>query len=89
MFKKYTFTICFLFIGLIAIHFLKNVTRELEEKIYMTSKKIRFLNKNIELQKIEFSYLSNPARIEDLAKRYLEQDYIQIFPENDYINEKK
>ena len=89
MFKKYIFSICFLFIGLVAIHFLKNETRELEEKIYLTSKKIHFLNKNIELEKVEFSFLSNPSRIENLAKEYLDQNYIQIFPEKKYINEKK
>jgi len=46
------------------------------------------LNQNIETQTIEYSYLASPERITMLAKKYLEKDYIHIYPEI-FTNEKK
>ncbi len=70
-----------LFIGLVGVHFLKNETREIEIRIEKISKNIILLQENLETQKIEYSYLSSPERISNLAKKYLSNDYIFIIPE--------
>ena len=70
-----------LFIGLVGVHFLKNETREIEIRIEKISKNIVLLKENLETQKIEYSYLSSPERISNLAKKYLSNNYIFIIPE--------
>lgn len=74
--KKYIFSFLFLLLGLISIHFFKNQTRELEVKIEKISKNIVSAKEELETQKVEFSYLSNPQRISKLAKEYLPNDYV-------------
>ena len=88
MFKKYLMSFLVLFIGLIGIHFLKNETREIEIRIQKVSKNIILLQENFETQKIEYSYLSSPERISNLARKYLSNNYIFIIPEKK-LNEKK
>ena len=88
MFKKYLLSFLCLLIGLMGIHFLKNKTRELEQKLEKISKNINFLKENLEVQKVEFSYLSNPARISRLAKEHLSNNYIPIIPEEKLKDEK-
>ena len=70
-----------LFIGLVGVHFLKNETREIEIKIEKISKNLILIQENLETQKIEYSYLSSPERISNLAKKYLSNNYIFIIPE--------
>ena len=81
MFKKYLMSFLVLFIGLIGIHFLKNETREIEIRIEKVSKNIFLLQENFETQKIEYSYLSSPERISNLARKYLSNNYIFIIQE--------
>ena len=81
MFKKYLMSFLVLFIGLIGVHFLKNETREIEIRIEKVSKNIFLLQENFETQKIEYSYLSSPERISNLASKYLSNNYIFIIPE--------
>jgi hypothetical protein len=81
MFSKTILSLSFLLIGLVSIHFLKNKTRDLEEKINLISREILLLNQNIQTQTIEYSYLASPERIAMLAKKYLSNDYIHIYPE--------
>jgi len=88
MFKKYLMSFLVLFIGLVGIHFLKNETREIEIGIEKVSKNIIFLQENFETQKIEYSYLSSPERISNLASKYLSNNYIFIIPKKK-LNEKK
>ena len=87
--KKYIFSFLFLLLGLISIHFFKNQTRELEAKIEKISKNIVSGKEELETQKVEFSYLSNPQRISKLAKEYLPNDYVPLFPNEMNLNEKK
>ena len=72
----------FSFTGLISIHFLKNETREMEIKIEKLSKNISYLKQDLEVQKLNFSYLSSPKEYLKLAKEYLPKDYIPILPIN-------
>ena len=81
MFSKTILSFSFLLIGLVSIHFLKNKTRDLVEKINLISKEILLLNQNIQTQTIEYSYLASPERIAMLAKKHLSNDYIHIYPE--------
>ena len=60
--KKYVVSLFFLLLGLISIHFLKNETREMEVKIEKLSKNISYLKQDLEVEKLEFYYLSNPQR---------------------------
>ena len=87
--KKYVASLIFLLLGLISIHFLKNETRELEVKIEKKTKNISDLREDLEIQKIEFGYLSNPQRISELAKTYLSKNYISLFPNQLVLDEKK
>ena len=87
--KKYVFSLFFLLLGLISIHFLKNETREMEVKIEKLSKNISYLKQDLEVEKLEFYYLSNPQRVSKLAQEYLSKDYISLFPNQLTINEKK
>tara|TARA_B110000238_G_scaffold34085_1_gene35222 strand:+ start:383 stop:652 length:270 start_codon:yes stop_codon:yes gene_type:complete len=87
--KKYVVSLFFLLLGLISIHFLKNETREMEVKIEKLSKNISYLKQDLEVEKLEFYYLSNPQRISKLAREYLPKDYISLFPNQLTINEKK
>jgi len=87
--KKYVFSLFFLLLGLISIHFLKNETREMEVKIEKLSKNISYLKQDLEVEKLEFYYLSNPQRVSKLAQEYLPNDYISLFPNQLIINEKK
>ena len=89
MFRKYLATLVFLLLGLVSIHFLKNETRELEVKIEKKTKNISDLREDLEIQKVEFGYLSNPQRISELAKTYLSKDYISLFPNQLVLDEKK
>ena len=89
MFRKYSVTLFFLLLGLVSIHFLKNETRELEVKIEKKTKNILNLMEDLEIQKVEFGYLSNPQRISKLAKKYLSKDYISLFPNQLILDEKK
>jgi hypothetical protein len=89
MFRKYLATLVFLLLGLASIHFLKNETRELEVKIEKKTKNISDLREDLEIQKVEFGYLSNPQRISKLAKIYLSKDYISLFPNQLVLDEKK
>ena len=89
MFRKYLVTLVFLLLGLASIHFLKNETRELEVKIEKKTKNISDLREDLEIQKVEFGYLSNPQRISELAKTYLSKDYISLFPNQLVLDEKK
>ncbi|MEJ6771866.1 MAG: hypothetical protein QNK48_01570 [Pelagibacteraceae bacterium] len=87
--KKYVVSLFFLLLGLISIHFLKNETREMEVKIEKLSKNISYLKQDLEVEKLEFYYLSNPQRVSKLAQEYLPNDYISLFPNQLIINEKK
>tara|TARA_B110000285_G_scaffold99216_1_gene113022 strand:- start:1371 stop:1640 length:270 start_codon:yes stop_codon:yes gene_type:complete len=89
MFRKYLATLVFLLLGLASIHFLKNETRELEVKIEKKTKNISDLREDLEIQKVEFGYLSNPQRISELAKTYLSKNYISLFPNQLVLDEKK
>jgi len=89
MFRKYLVTLVFLLLGLASIHFLKNETRELEVKLEKKTKNISDLREDLEIQKVEFGYLSNPQRISELAKTYLSKDYISLFPNQLVLDEKK
>jgi hypothetical protein len=89
MFRKYLATLVFLLLGLASIHFLKNETRELEVKIEKKTKNISDLREDLEIQKVEFGYLSNPQRISELAKTYLSKDYISLFPNQLVLDEEK
>jgi len=89
MFKKYFISFFILFLGLASVHFLKNETREIEIKTEKISKKIIFMQENIEVQKIEYGFLASPERISNLAKKYLSNDYIFLTSEYIKLNEKK
>jgi len=89
MFRKYLSTFVFLLLGLVSIHFLKNETRELEVKIEKKIENISDLREDLEIQKVEFGYLSNPQRISELAKIHLSNDYISLFPNQLILDEKK
>ena len=87
--KKFVVSLFFLLLGLISIHFLKNETREMEIKIEKLSKNISYLKQDLEVEKLEFYYLSNLQRVSKLAQEYLPKDYISLFPNQLTINEKK
>ena len=80
--KKYVVSLFFLLLGLISIHFLKNETREMEVKIEKLSKNISYLKQDLEVEKLEFYYLSNPQRVSKLAARVFTERLYLLIPQS-------
>ena len=65
--------------------FIKNSTKELDEKIYKSKEKISLLKNQHDMLKLEFDYLSSPKKILQFQKTYFEEELFPI--ENNPINE--
>ena len=65
--------------------FIKNSTKELDEKIYKSKERISFLKNQQEMLKLEFDYLSSPKKLLRFQNTYLDEELFPI--ENKSINE--
>ena len=65
--------------------FIKNSTKELDERIYKSKERISFLKNQQEMLKLEFDYLSSPKRLLMFQNTYFDEELFPI--ENNSINE--
>ena len=65
--------------------FIKNSTKELDERIYKSKERISFLKNQQEMLKLEFNYLSSPKRLLMFQNTYFDEELFPI--ENNSINE--
>ena len=65
--------------------FIKNSTKELDEKIYKSKERISFLKNQQEMLKLEFDYLSSPKKLLKFQNTYFDEELFPI--ENNSINE--
>ena len=65
--------------------FIKNSTKELDEKIYNSKERISFLKNQQEMLKLEFDYLSSPKKLLNFQNTYFDEELFPI--ENNSINE--
>ena len=82
---KKIFSITIVLFLIILTTFIKNSTKELDEKIYKSKERISFLKNQQEMLKLEFDYLSSPKKLLRFQNTYFDEELFPI--ENKSINE--
>ena len=82
---KKIFSITIVLFLIILTTFIKNSTKELDERIYKSKERISFLKNQQEMLKLEFDYLSSPKRLLMFQNTYFDEELFPI--ENNSINE--
>ena len=74
--KKIVFVIIFILI--LFTSFVKNSTKEIEDKIFMVNENIRPLKSELGDVLLEYNYLSSPDKLIQYQTQYFEKDLIRI-----------
>ena len=74
--KKIVFVIIFILI--LFTSFVKNSTKEIEDKIFMVNENIRPLKLELGDVLLEYNYLSSPDKLIQYQAQYFEKDLIKI-----------
>ncbi len=74
--KKLVFVIIFVLI--LATSLVKNSTKEIEDKIFITSENIRPLKSELGDVLLEYNYLSSPDKLIQYQAQYFEKNLIKI-----------
>ena len=74
--KKVVFAIIFVLI--LATSLVKNSTKEIEDKIFITSENIRPLKSELGDVLLEYNYLSSPDKLTQYQAQYFEKNLIKI-----------
>ena len=74
--KKIVFVIIFVLI--LFTSFVKNSTKEIEDKIFMINENIRPLKSELGDVLLEYNYLSSPDKLIQYQTQYFEKDLIKI-----------
>jgi|TARA_B100000787_G_scaffold157310_1_gene133999 hypothetical protein len=74
--KKVVFVIIFILI--LATSLVKNSTKEIEDKIFITSENIRPLKSELGDVLLEYNYLSSPDKLTQYQAQYFEKNLIKI-----------
>ena len=75
MIKFTVFVIVFFLI--VSTTFIKNSTRDLDDKIYSTSESLLFLENRFEDSKLEFDYLSSSEKLLEYQTLYFENSLLK------------
>ena len=67
-----------IFVLILATSFVKNSTKELEDKIFMVNENIRPLKSEIGDMLLEYNYLSSPDKLTQYQTQYFEKNLIKI-----------
>tara|TARA_B100000886_G_C20335206_1_gene454170 strand:- start:162 stop:473 length:312 start_codon:yes stop_codon:yes gene_type:complete len=62
--------------------FIKNSTKDLEEKIFTLNENISLLNEKFEILKLENNYLTSPLKLSEYHKIYFDRELEQLDIEN-------
>ena len=74
--KKVVFVTIFILI--LATSLVKNSTKEIEDKIFITSENIRPLKSELGDVLLEYNYLSSPDKLTQYQAQYFEKNLIKI-----------
>ena len=74
--KKVVFVTILLLISVTS--FVKNSTKEIEDKIFMVNENIRPLKSELGDVLLEYNYLSSPDKLTQYQTQYFEKDLIKI-----------
>ena len=74
--KKVVFVIIFVLI--LFTSFVKNSTKEIEDKIFMVNENIRPLKSELGDVLLEYNYLSSPDKLSQYQNKYFEKNLIKI-----------
>ena len=74
--KKAVFVIIFVLI--LSTSFVKNSTKEIEDKIFMVNENIRPLKLELGDVLLEYNYLSSPDKLTQYQTQYFEKNLIKI-----------
>ena len=67
-----------IFVLILITSFVKNSTKEIEDKIFLINENIRPLKSELEDVLLEFNYLSSPEKLVKYQVQYFEKDLIKI-----------
>ena len=74
--KKIVFVTIFILI--LATSLVKNSTKEIEDKIFMTKESIRPLKSELSDELLEYNFLSSPEKLIQYQAQYFEKNLIKI-----------
>ena len=74
--KKVVFATIFILI--LATSFVKNSTKEIEDKIFMVNENIRPLKSELGDVLLEYNYLSSPDKLTQYQSQYFEKELVKI-----------
>ena len=75
---KKILTIGFITILIFFTTYTKNLTKTIDEKIFVLKEEISLMNEKYEMTLLEFSYLSSPSKLIDFHREYFEEELYQI-----------
>ena len=67
-----------IFFLLIFTTIIKNSTKEIEKKIYITRENLRVLKNKYEMVLMEFNYLTTPEKLMEYQSKYFENELDQV-----------
>ena len=67
-----------IFILILGTSFVKNSTKEIEDKIFMVNENIRPLKSELGDMLLEYNYLSSPEKLTQYQNQYFEKNLIKI-----------
>ena len=67
-----------IFVSILSTSFVKNSTKEIEDKIFMVNENIRPLKSELGDVLLEYNYLSSPDKLTQYQTQYFEKDLIKI-----------
>ena len=71
--KKF-FAISIIIFLILSTALIKNSTKRIDDEIFISKENTRFLRKEIEDLKLEYTYLSSGKKLMDFKARFLDQD---------------
>ena len=74
--KKVTFLAILILILVTSL--IKNSTKEIEDKIFITNEKLRSLKSKLGDELLEYNYLSAPGKLIQYQSQFFEKDLIKI-----------
>ena len=74
--KKIVFTIVFILI--LTTSFVKNSTKQIEDKIFIANENVRSLKSELDDVLLEYSYLSSPDKLTQYQTKYFEKNLVKI-----------
>ena len=75
---KKILTIGFITILIFFTTYTKNLTKTIDEKIFVLKEEVSLMNEKYEMTLLEFNYLSSPSKLIDFHREYFEEELYQI-----------